>query len=168
MLLFWPQVWTYEVPEVGVICVTINITVHINWGFLHTPDLYWVSCITGPPDMTKDCHKNLFSYQSKRPQVRTYKTTIRIITLKFNVQHSALHKRNGNVWNDYSLIFVQRTYTTVFKRSRDSVLSIVIRLQDEQSGVRIPAGTNISLNQNVHIGSETHTAVTGIGGAFPG
>jgi hypothetical protein len=98
--------------------------------------------------MTEDCYKNLFSNQSKRPQDTTYKTTVRIIALKFNVQHSALHKRNGNVWNEYSLIFVQRTYTTVFKRSRDSVLSIVIRLRDRQSGVRIPAEANISLHQN--------------------
>jgi hypothetical protein len=45
--------------------------------------------------MTEDCYKNLFSNQSKRPQVTTYKTIVRIIALKYYVQHSALHKRNG-------------------------------------------------------------------------
>jgi len=118
--------------------------------------------------MTEDCYKNLFSNQSKRPQVTTHKTTVRITALKFCVQHSALHKRNGNVWSHYSLIFVQRTYTTVFKRSRDSVLVIVIRLRDRQSGVRATGGETISLHQNVLIGSGIQTALTGIGGVFPG
>jgi len=47
--------------------------------------------------MTEDCYKNLVSNQSKRPQVTTYKTTVRITALKFYVQDSALHERNGNV-----------------------------------------------------------------------
>jgi len=47
--------------------------------------------------MTEDFYKNLFSNQSKRPQVTTHKTTVKIIALKFYALHSSLHKRNGNV-----------------------------------------------------------------------